>query len=461
MKRAGLYALTAELVAHHRPSVPLLLGVGGRWPRLEGPRLDDGWEMPEAPEMPEEAPVVGVVQVVGPIAQRAHLEECTWVDGYDAIEDRLEDALTGPAESVVLVIDSPGGEAAGCFEAVRRMRGMVEQSGKRVVAYVDECATSAAYALALVADEIYAPDVATTHIGSIGCVLVHTEVSRMLDEAGVGVTVVRSGARKAEGLGVEPLSPDAKARLQAAVSECGADFAALVGELRGMDPRKVAALEGASFTAGRALELGLIDGLASKEEVFTMATKNPAAPAATAPAPVAAAELIHTPSLLEQLGAATVKLTGTADPHAAEALIASWKERADRAELLEQQAKAALEAAEQKERIALLDRGEREGRLTPAMRERLSDRPLASLRELLVGDKESGVEPLLAVLPAAATPREPTGAKSPANPGGPRGGLTQEERQVAKAMGLSDETEIVAARERLHKQDARMRGEVV
>jgi ClpP class serine protease len=97
---------------------------------------------------------IAVVRVCGPLEHHAGW----WGESYEAIEERLSAVLeSGDVSAVVLRIDSPGGEVAGMAEMVRRMRSLKSAMGKTVVAYVDETAASAGYALATIADAIYAP----------------------------------------------------------------------------------------------------------------------------------------------------------------------------------------------------------------------------------------------------------------------------------------------------------------
>jgi ClpP class serine protease len=460
------YRLTGQLVAKYRADQPVLVDVSGSWATRTGPEArrfasasrgvlaeadwdatpPGGAEMPRAPEEPG----VEIVAIMGPVATRAGIDDaCTWVDGYDAIEERLRCALEC-ADGVLLVIDSPGGDAPGCFEAVRRMRAMV-----------DERACSAAYALALVADEIHAPDVTTSRVGSIGCLSVHAEVSKMLEAEGVAVSVFRSGARKAEGLEVEALRPETAARIQAGVNECAAEFAALVAERRGMDPQALTDLEGASFTSRRALGLGLIDGLATREEATDMAIERATKAATGTPAAAPAAQAVQASNVaLEAMGLRMATVLGTTDPDVAETLVDSLREeaKAGKAAVLAQKKQAEqLEAAERK---SLLDRGEREGRLTPARRALLERKSVETLRELIVGveaDSERGieaVEPLLPKLAASSVPRQPAEA-SPGDPAASRGGLTSEESEAHRLIGGVSEKELLAARAQLAKQSAR------
>ena len=141
---------------------------------------------------------VAVVSIEGPLSQRAW--SC-WLfegDGYDAVTSRMKAAIDDRAtRSVVMRIDSPGGEVAGCFEAVRTIRAMAKAAGKPLVAYADEMACSAAYALACACDEVVLPD--TGMVGSVGVILTLASRAGELAQRGVSVTLLTSGAAKADG----------------------------------------------------------------------------------------------------------------------------------------------------------------------------------------------------------------------------------------------------------------------
>lgn len=241
-----------EIAAIHEPSLgKSLLSFG----QSQGPK---------AIEIPAG---VAVVKVHGPLLQRGWV---TWwggtVNGYDTITDAFAAACADPSvEAIVLHIDSPGGMVAGCFEAVRRMQAARDKSGKPVVAFADELAASAAYAIACVADVgIYGP--ATAEIGSVGAIIVHMSEARALEEFGIDVSVFRSGSRKAEGNWFEKLTDEARASLQASVDETGKDFAKLVGAARGKDAIEVLGWKAAVFGAREAVKLGVADKVASLEQ---------------------------------------------------------------------------------------------------------------------------------------------------------------------------------------------------
>lgn len=204
-----------------------------------------------------------VVNIRGPLEQRS-----SWYDGYDAIIERFRLALNEDPEIVILKIDSPGGECAGCFDAVTKMRAMAAESGKRVVAYANENAYSAAYAMACVADEIYLPRAGG--VGSVGVIAVVADQVALNDRIGINVAVVFSGDHKADCHPDIPLSDDALAGVQDDVDTLADLFRELVSGSRGISVESVAGLEAATFMGEAGLVAGLADGVMSFDELIAM-----------------------------------------------------------------------------------------------------------------------------------------------------------------------------------------------
>jgi signal peptide peptidase SppA len=213
---------------------------------------------------------IAVVDVRGVLLQRERESFFGSIDGFDAIEARFMAALRSDAMAVLLRIDSPGGVVAGCFAAAERMRAAAVASGKPVVAYADELAASAAYALATVATAgIVVPR--TGQVGSVGVVATHTTAARALEKEGIDVRVFRSGKRKAEGSPLEPLTDDAAKGMQARVDDAGRQFAELVASARGIPSADVLALEGALLSAEAAVTAKLADVVGSLEDAAFLA----------------------------------------------------------------------------------------------------------------------------------------------------------------------------------------------
>lgn len=224
---------------------------------------------------PEDEPAqdeIGVVRVTGPLMQRAVDDFCAFVDGYDAITARLRAQLADPrVGSVLLVIDSPGGMAAGLEEAVDRMRAAKAEHDKPVVAYVDELAASAAYWIATVADEIIVPRAGS--VGSIGCIGGWVDQSKAWQKIGIDWHLVRDPAGKAESHPYAPIADLAQKRVAEAVEACGARFAAAVGAARGLDVKLVRAMNAALYEGQKAVDEKLADSVGSLESAASRAAE--------------------------------------------------------------------------------------------------------------------------------------------------------------------------------------------
>ena len=74
-------------------------------------------------------------------------------------------------------------------------------------------------------------------VGSIGVFALHADMSGMLEQAGIKVTLVKAGKYKAEGLPYFPLGDEATAHMQAQAEGYLADFVADVALGRHVSPR--------------------------------------------------------------------------------------------------------------------------------------------------------------------------------------------------------------------------------
>jgi signal peptide peptidase SppA len=173
---------------------------------------------------------VAVIPVRGELVNRG-----SWIDAYSGLTsyERLG-ALLRTAETdeavraIILDVDSPGGEAAGAMETAAVVRSV--SSAKTIVAFVNACAASAAYAIAAGASEVVVTPSAI--VGSIGVVWLHMDYSEAMKQAGVKPTLLKKGAFKTDGNRMEPLEPDAAARIDAMMDEYYTLFLDSVGAHR-------------------------------------------------------------------------------------------------------------------------------------------------------------------------------------------------------------------------------------
>lgn len=188
----------------------------------------------------------------------------SFVTGYNFIRAQLRAALEdGDVETVVFDVNSYGGETAGCFELAEEIRAARDQ--KPLLAVVDSNCCSAAYALASACSKVYVTP--SGQAGSVGVIAVHMSISRMMESAGIDVTVIAEGAHKADGNPYEQLRPEVVEEIRADIAKSYGDFVELVVKNRPqLDSQAVRDTESRSFRANEALALKLIDAVKTPTE---------------------------------------------------------------------------------------------------------------------------------------------------------------------------------------------------
>lgn len=209
---------------------------------------------------------VAIIEIHGTLVQRlGTLRPSSGMTGYDGIRENFLAALDDPeVRAIVFDIDSPGGEVAGCFDLVDTI---YDQRGiKPVRAILAESSYSAAYALASAADRITVPR--TGGVGSIGVICMHVDWSQALTDAGLKVTFITYGDRKADGHPEIPLSKEALTRFQRDINTMGELFVETVARNRNIAASVVRDTEAATYLGSAGVELGLADQVAAPDAAF-------------------------------------------------------------------------------------------------------------------------------------------------------------------------------------------------
>jgi signal peptide peptidase SppA len=231
----------------------------------------------------EERDGIAILTATGPMFRYATF--FTMISGgtsYDLLARDFQKALDNPRiHSIVLNIDSPGGEASGVSEFADQIHAA--RAKKNIVAYVGGGGASAAYWLASAASEIVVAD--TAMLGSIGVVL-GVEDSRARDE--------RNGVKRLEIVSaaspykrVDPTSAEGQSRLQARVDALADVFLAKVARNRDTDVETVAREfgQGDVFLGQAAVDAGLADRVGDYESLIAeLANRQYQAPAQRATA---------------------------------------------------------------------------------------------------------------------------------------------------------------------------------
>lgn len=222
---------------------------------------------------------VAVIPVHGVMSQRMNmLSNISGGTSTEMLGQQIQEALADASvQALVLDIDSPGGRTEGVEELAAQI--LAARGQKPIVAVANALCASAAYWIASACDQIVATPSAS--VGSIGVYMVHTSYARAAANAGYDYTVIRAGRYKAEGMATEPLTAEAKSYAQQIVDDCHETFIQAVARGRNVSADRVRAGygEGRVMLARRALSAGLVDRVATLDEVLTdlAASAKPAA----------------------------------------------------------------------------------------------------------------------------------------------------------------------------------------
>lgn len=211
---------------------------------------------------------VAVIEVSGPMTKKP--TSMSWLFGGAstlmtryAIRQALKDSAVS---SILLLIDSPGGQVAGTADLGIEIRKASE--AKPVVAYIEDYCCSAAYWIACQASKVYSNQ--TAMVGSIGTILVMRDYSKAFAEAGVRVHAITAGKWKGIGVVGTKLTDDQLAELQREVDAYNDHFVDAVAQGRAISREAAETLNTAEVWIGSdAVDAGLVDDILPLDEVLT------------------------------------------------------------------------------------------------------------------------------------------------------------------------------------------------
>ena len=210
-----------------------------------------------------------IIPVAGPIVagDGGILAELGMATGIDRLRAVVQTAAAdSQIASIVLAVDSPGGTTQNLFRATEAIRAA--RKVKRVVSVVTGSAFSAAYALAAAGGDVVL-SAETSGAGSIGTIAFHASQARALDQAGIEVTEVVAGERKADLSPNRALSERGRETLQSLVDRTQSLLVQDIGTSRPALGRDGAAgTEAALFTGSDAIRAGLADTIDLPEAVI-------------------------------------------------------------------------------------------------------------------------------------------------------------------------------------------------
>ena len=201
-----------------------------------------------------------VVEIKGEIASGAEASSELLVP---ALRAAFEDDA---AKAVVLLINSPGGspvQAGMINDEIIRLKALHK---KPVYAVVEETCASAAYYIAVAADEIYVDKASI--VGSIGVLMDSFGFTGLMEKLGVERRLMTAGENKGF---LDPFSPQTekqRAFAQGMLNQIHVQFIDTVKKGRGKKLKETPEMFSGLFWSGQqAIELGLADNLGTLDFV--------------------------------------------------------------------------------------------------------------------------------------------------------------------------------------------------
>ncbi len=204
-------------------------------------------------------PTVPVLRLNGPIGMATPLRP-----GLSSamLAGPIEKAFTmSRCPTVAIIVNSPGGSPVQSSFILKRIRQMAKEKEKKVYVFCEDVAASGGYYIAVAGDEIYAD--ASSIIGSIGVIAAGFGFDKAIEKLGIERRVYTAGLNKST---LDPFKPEKTEdieRIKEIQKDIHDSFIGVVkdrraGKLKGADSDL---FSGAFWSAPKALEFGLIDGV--------------------------------------------------------------------------------------------------------------------------------------------------------------------------------------------------------
>jgi ClpP class serine protease len=211
---------------------------------------------------------VAVLPVDGTLVHKfGYMRPSSGMTGYDGILARAQQAMADPdVKGILLDQDSPGGSVAGCFDTTRALQKLEREGGKPIWSLCYDLTASASMAIAAGASKRLIT--ANGRAGSVGVIMAHSSHKKALEEAGIKVTIIASGAHKADGNPYEDLPENVLKNFQRDTDALREEFAELVAGAIGRDASHVLKTEAQVYRGQEAIDIGFADDLVNGHEAI-------------------------------------------------------------------------------------------------------------------------------------------------------------------------------------------------
>jgi capsid assembly protease len=236
----------------------------------DGKRVETGWEevLGSISSKPSGG-MLAVVPLMGPLTAQGTWRGTSLNEFVRTI--KMLDANSA-VSSILIHITSPGGTVTGTPEAADAVRAIRAAGNTRIIAIADGMMASAATWIGTAAEKVFVTP--SGEAGSIGVISMYQDFSKAYEDAGIKTHVMRTPALKARFTGLEPLTDEMSATIQAGLDESYDWFKRSMAENRGVRADSVESKFGGGemLSAIKAKEAGLVDGIATVDETIAWMT---------------------------------------------------------------------------------------------------------------------------------------------------------------------------------------------
>jgi signal peptide peptidase SppA len=212
---------------------------------------------------------VAILPIDGVVSKRMNLfAQISGGISTELLKRDFAQAMADPTvKGVIMAIDSPGGTVSGVAEVAKFIR---EARGtKPIYAWSDGQMCSGAIWFGSSADRVYISS-GTVLTGSVGVLAKHVDVSQAEEKQGIKTTEITAGSYKRIASQYGPLTADGRADIQEKADLIYSEFINDIAANRGVSVDEVLTrmADGRVFVGRQAIEAGLVDGVATLEDLI-------------------------------------------------------------------------------------------------------------------------------------------------------------------------------------------------
>ena len=197
---------------------------------------------------------IAIIPIDGTLVHKyGYVKPISGMTGYDGIMHRLTEAISDPeVKGALLDMDTPGGMVAGCFDLADKIAEMRKIKPIWSLGYDMHCSAGQMIASACSRRLITQTGVA----GSVGVIMAHTNIEKMLDQQGVEITLVTAGDHKADGNPYQSLPKEVREKWQSEAESTRQMFAGKAAEYMGVDINTILSTEAQVYEGQSAVDVG-------------------------------------------------------------------------------------------------------------------------------------------------------------------------------------------------------------